>query len=77
VIITVGLYIANQLFDTMHTLCTVTEYNNFWEELIAYFPLIRRVSIENDVSNNSYCCMSIRCKGNVFTEPLTSNKTVA
>jgi hypothetical protein len=38
----------------------------FWVELIAYFPLIRRVQ------QFCYCCLCIRCSGNVFKEPLPS-----
>jgi hypothetical protein len=88
----------------------------FWEELIAYFPLIRHGPhrkrrlqqffvaagtslpscylatidgyvytptdspwydtdrIENDASNNSSIIARIRCRGNVFTEPLPSTE---
>jgi hypothetical protein len=40
----------------------------FWEELIAYFPLIR-------VQQFFYCCVCIRCRRNVFAEPLLSKDT--
>jgi hypothetical protein len=39
----------------------------FWEELIAYFPLIR--------VQQFYCCVCIRCRHNIFAEPLLSKDT--
>jgi hypothetical protein len=46
----------------------------FWEELIAYFPLIwhrshRKVCIQQFF----YCCMCIYCCGNVSAQPLPTN----
>jgi hypothetical protein len=39
----------------------------FWEELIAYFPLIRHgPHTKRGVQQFFYCCMC--CSGNVFTE---------
>jgi hypothetical protein len=55
----------------------VSYYNNkkFWEELIAYFPLVgHRPHRKRRVQQFLYC-MCIRCRGNVFTEPLPSNDT--
>jgi hypothetical protein len=40
----------------------------FWEELIAYFPLIH-------VEQFFYCCVCIRCRRNVFAKPLLSKDT--
>jgi hypothetical protein len=46
----------------------------FWEELIACFPLIRHGPHRNRrVQQFIYCCVCIRCRVNVFTEPLPSN----
>jgi hypothetical protein len=46
----------------------------FWEELIAYFPLLRRgPHRKRRVQQFFYCCLCIRCRGNFFTEPLSSN----
>jgi hypothetical protein len=46
----------------------------FWEELIAYFPLIRHGSHRKwRVQQFLYSCVWIRCRCNVFTEPLPSN----
>jgi hypothetical protein len=46
----------------------------FWEELVAYFPLIRHEQHrKRRVQQFFYCCVYIRCRGNVFTEPLPSN----
>jgi hypothetical protein len=45
----------------------------FWKELIAYFPWQETGHIENDVSKNSICCVCVRYRGNVSTEPLRSN----
>jgi hypothetical protein len=47
-----------------------------WEELIAYFPLIRNgLHKERRTQQFIYCCMytCILCRGTVFTEPLSSN----
>jgi hypothetical protein len=45
-----------------------------WEELKAYFTLIRHgPHTKWRVLNFLYCRVCIRCSGNVFTEPLTSN----
>jgi hypothetical protein len=43
---------------------------NIWEELIAYFPLIRRETHRKHRVQHLYC---IRYSENVFTEPLPSN----
>jgi hypothetical protein len=45
-----------------------------WEELIAYFPLTGHGQHrKRRVQQFFYCCVCIRCRGNVFTEPLPSN----
>jgi hypothetical protein len=42
----------------------------FWEELIAYFPLVRhRSHRKRRLQHFLRCRVSIRCCGNVFTEP--------
>jgi cytochrome c oxidase assembly factor CtaG len=45
----------------------------FWEELIAYFPLIRHGQHRKRCVQKFYCCVCIRCRGNVYTEPLPTN----
>jgi hypothetical protein len=46
----------------------------FWEELIAYFPLTRHgPHRKRRVQQFFYRFMSVRCRGNVFTELLPSN----
>jgi hypothetical protein len=45
----------------------------FWEELISYFLLIRHGPHRKWRVLQFYCCICIRCGGNVFTEPLRSN----
>jgi hypothetical protein len=45
----------------------------FWEELIAYFPLYDAGHIENNAFNNSSIVLCICYRGNVSTEPLPSN----
>jgi hypothetical protein len=46
----------------------------FSEELIAYFPSIRHgPHRKRRVRQFFYYCVSIRCRGNCFTEPLASN----
>jgi hypothetical protein len=46
----------------------------FCEERIAYFLLIRHVQhSKRRVQQFCYCCVCIRCRGKVFTEPLLSN----
>jgi hypothetical protein len=45
----------------------------FWEELIAYFPLIGHGPHIKRRVQQFYCCVRICCSGNVFTEPLPSN----
>jgi hypothetical protein len=49
---------------------------NAWEELIAYLPWYSTDRIKNDASVQQffYCCMFIRCRGKIFTEPLPSNR---
>jgi hypothetical protein len=42
-----------------------------WEELVVYFPLIKHGPHRNDASNN-FSIVCICCRGNVFTEPLSS-----
>jgi hypothetical protein len=39
----------------------------------AYFPLIQRQRRKRRVQQFLYCCVCIRCRGNVFTYPLSSN----
>jgi hypothetical protein len=51
-----------------------TKYNKLWEKLIASFLLIRHG--KRRVQHLFYCCVCIRCHGNVFTEPLPSNDRV-
>jgi hypothetical protein len=49
----------------------------FWEGLIAYFPLIRHEPyIKRRVQQVFYCCLSIRSRGNYFTDPLLSNRWI-
>jgi hypothetical protein len=52
-----------------------TEKNKkFWEELIAYFPVIRhKLNSKWRVRQFFHCCVCIRCRSNVFTDPLHSN----
>jgi hypothetical protein len=46
----------------------------FWKEHIAYFPLTRHgPHRKRRVQQFVYCCVCIRCRGNVFTEPMTGN----
>jgi hypothetical protein len=46
----------------------------FWEELIAYFPfLLQEPHRKRRVQKFFYCYMGIRCRCNVFTEPLPNN----
>jgi hypothetical protein len=48
----------------------------FWDELIAYFPLIRHGPHRKQCAQQFlYCCMCSRCRNNVFTELLHSNNT--
>jgi hypothetical protein len=47
--------------------------NNFWEELIAYFPWYDTGHIENDASKMSSIVACVLYRGNDFTEPLPSN----
>jgi hypothetical protein len=52
----------------------VVDNKEFWEELIAYFSLIPHAPHrKRRVQQLFYCCMCIRYRGNVFTEPLASN----
>jgi hypothetical protein len=49
-------------------------YKKFWEELIAYFYLIQHgLHRKGRIQQFFYCCVFIRCRRNVFTEPLPSN----
>jgi hypothetical protein len=50
-------------------------YNEkFWEELIAYFPLIRYgPQRKRHVQQFCHCCVFIRWRCSVLTEPLPSN----
>jgi hypothetical protein len=46
----------------------------FWEELIAYFRLIRHGPHRKQrVQQFFCCCVCFRGRGKVFTEPLPSN----
>jgi hypothetical protein len=46
----------------------------FWGEIIAYFPFIRHgPHIKRRLQQFFYCCVCIRWRGNVSTEPLSSN----
>jgi hypothetical protein len=50
-------------------------YKKFWEDLIAYFPLMRnRPHRKRFIQNCFYCCVCSRCRSNVFTEQLRSNE---
>jgi hypothetical protein len=52
----------------------VEERKKFWEELFACFPLIRLgPRRKRRIQQFFYCFLCIRCRGNVFTEPLPSN----
>jgi hypothetical protein len=45
-----------------------------WEEIIAYFPLIRHGPQRKGRHQQFFnCCVCIRYSGNVFTEPLPRN----
>jgi hypothetical protein len=59
-------------------LIMITEYNTylnekFWEELVAYFPLIRHGSHTKRAKQFFYFWVCIRCYGNALTDPLPSN----
>jgi hypothetical protein len=46
----------------------------FWEEVIAYFPLMRHgTHRKRRIQQFLYCCVCICRRSNVFTEPLPSN----
>jgi hypothetical protein len=49
------------------------EKKKFWEELIAYFLLIRHGPHIKQHVQEFFCRICIRCRGNVFTEPSPSN----
>jgi hypothetical protein len=52
---------------------TIVQNKKVWEELIACFLLIRHgPHIKRCVQQSFYSCVWIRCRGNVFTEPLPS-----
>jgi hypothetical protein len=42
------------------------KYKKFWEELFAYFPLIRHRQHRKHVQQFFYRYMCIRCRGNVL-----------
>jgi hypothetical protein len=50
----------------------------FWEDLVACFPFTTYSLIRHGrhrklrVQNSSYACLCVRCRGNVFTDPLPS-----
>jgi hypothetical protein len=44
----------------------------FWEELIAFFPLMDTDHTEKDAPKNSSIVACICCRGNDFAEPLPS-----
>jgi hypothetical protein len=49
-------------------------YNNtFWEDLIAYFPLIRHGPHRKRSVQKFYCCLCLCCCSNIFIVPLPSN----
>jgi hypothetical protein len=53
--------------------CSINN-KKFWDELMAYFPLKwhgphRKWRLQQFF----YCCVCIRCRDNIFTEPLSSN----
>jgi hypothetical protein len=59
-----------QTRDTMLVL-NITNNRTLWDELIAYFPLIRHgPNTKRCVQQFFYCCVCICCRSNVFTEPL-------
>jgi hypothetical protein len=53
----------------------VTKNKKFWEEIIAYYDLIRHGPHKKRRVQQFCCCVCIRCRGNVFTDPLPSNNT--
>jgi hypothetical protein len=66
-------------FRALDRAATVVGTNNlkfkktFWEELIAYYPLIRHeLHRERRIKPVFYCCVFIRCSRNVFIKPLLS-----
>jgi hypothetical protein len=65
-------YISTVIFSV----CAKTNlcnYKKFWEDVTAHNPMIRHgPNIKRSVQQ-FYCCMCIRCSGNVFTYPLRSN----
>jgi hypothetical protein len=66
--------VAKLLVKKIHLLVQSHKNKKFWEDLIAYFPLIRYGPHIKRLQQFSYCCVSIRCSGNVFTEPLPSKE---
>jgi hypothetical protein len=49
--------------------CVTADYfdnRKFWEELIAYFPLIRQVPHRKRLQQFFHCCVCIRCRGNIW-----------
>jgi hypothetical protein len=54
--------------------CNQNRNKKFWEELFSYFPLIRYgPHIKRRIQILFYCCVRVRCRNNVFTEPLPRN----
>jgi hypothetical protein len=52
-------------------------YNEFWEEQIAYHPLIlHRLHRKLHDQQCFYCSVCISCSGNDFIEPLPNNDRV-
>jgi hypothetical protein len=52
---------------------TARKYKKFWEELIDYFPLILHRLHKKRRLQQSFYCLCILCRLNVFTEPLPSS----
>jgi hypothetical protein len=48
-------------------------YYKFWQELVAFFPMIRNAPNRKGVQQFFYCCVCIRFHGEVVTKPLPSN----
>jgi hypothetical protein len=56
-----------------HSLRSTWVNKKFWEELIVKFSLIHVPHKKRNVQQLFYCCVCIRCSGNVLREPLPSN----
>jgi hypothetical protein len=62
--------------SALHFIFTMPLIKNkeFWEQLIADFPLIRHEPRRTQrLQQFFYCRVCIRCRGEIYTEPLPSN----